>query len=283
MDYRSAVSQTLAYSAYFDFPLSPEEVHFWLITSQQVPFRAIRPFLPPYRRSSIKKRLTLQKHTLAKEKIALKMIKQARFFPTIRLLALTGSVAAGNSRHDDDIDLMIITSPHTLWFTRPFFLFLLSLQYSRRHPHDHRHGVKNSFCPNLWLDASSLSLPPSKRNLYTAHEVLQIKPLLDRGDTYQQFLSANRWTKRFLANAFQKLSVRSYHRHRSSVFSLLLPLNFLFYLLQSLYMLPKKTTESVSLHSAFFHKQTLSPQISRFLQAHSQDLLPTKIKAQTPF
>lgn len=211
-------------------------------------------------------RKTLLKNTRQKEKITLKLIKYARFIPNIRLIALTGSVAVNNSKKDDDLDLLIITSPHTLWFTRVLLLLLLSFKFKRRHPGDNASQIKNTFCPNLWLDTLSLSVPKNRRNIYTAHEVLQVKPLFDRGHTHKLFLKSNRWASHFLANAYLKLSKGKAKKENQTVLTFFIaPLNFVLFLLQYLYMLPKKTSEAVSLHAAYFHKTDFSSPLEKYL------------------
>ncbi len=267
MDLARAVAQTLAYSSYFHFPLSPEEVHFWLISDHPVSFSKLQPYLQPLSLQDRRRRRLLAKHTATQEVLSNQLINQVRWLPGLELVALTGSVAIGNSRRHDDIDLLIVTRPNCLWLVRPFFIFFLSRLFPRRHPGDNPHHLSDSpFCPNLWLETSSLSLPRSKRNLYTAHEVLQVKPLYDPHQTYQRFLQSNRWVSRYLTNAYT-LKTHSFKsplpRLRTPLITL--PFNYLFFLLQLLYMLPKRTSEYVTPRSAFFHKKSLSSALNRYL------------------
>jgi len=270
MDLARAVAKTIAYAGFFNFSLSAQEIHFWLISSHPISFSSIKKYLPTQKPQEAKIRQILQKNTTEKEQSALKLIKYVSLFPFIRLIALTGSVAANNTKTNDDLDLLVVTSPHTLWLTRPLFLIFLSLKFNRRHPGDTISKEKNVFCPNLWLDTQALSIPQRNRNIYTAHEVLQIKPIFDRGDTYQRFIDSNHWTSRFLANAYQEL-----HRtppsklDTSFLFIFFFPLNFIFFVMQYLYMLPKKTTEAVSLHSAYFHKNNPILSLTNYLQRNS--------------
>ncbi|MEA3354884.1 MAG: hypothetical protein U9Q63_00140 [Patescibacteria group bacterium] len=144
----------------------------------------------------------------------------------------------------------------------------------------------DKICLNLWLDKSALAISKSRHNLYTAHEVCQIKPLYNKNKTYERFLSLNSWVKNFLpnalGNAFQgqpltgDLSKRSVlegtplrpparplagdlkglesvpgpENIKPSILNLL---NLLAFKLQYAYMKSKITNEKVSLHSAFFH------------------------------
>ncbi|NCP47058.1 hypothetical protein AUJ42_02100 [Candidatus Collierbacteria bacterium CG1_02_44_10] len=292
MDLRRAVSVTIKYAGFFNFPLSEQEIYYWLTTSRSASKEQLKPYLPgPL--STKEKKLRLEVFQSSQHKIshAKNLIRILRYVPGLRLVALTGSVAAGNSHPDDDIDLLFITSPHCLWLLRPLVILLISVFFRRRHPGEDHSKASDAFCPNLWLDSLSVSIPKNKRNLYTAHEVLQTIPLLDRGDTYQTFLYANRWTKRYLANAYQSslLPVRplaevSYPsrgslipegvnpRHRGShscfsyVYFLFAPLNYLFFIIQLLYMTPKKTSEVVHLHAAFLHTTDFAGAISHHLK-----------------
>ena len=294
MDLSRAVSSTIAYASYFKFPLYPREIHHWLICSTTVAYEKLHTFLP----SGLSKkdrllRTQTTRYSEQKKSHAQKLIKVLKFLPGLLFVGLTGSVAANNSMKDDDIDLLFITSPHALWLVRPWAIFLISLFFRRRHPlEDHAHSP-DAFCPNLWLDTLSLNIPESKRSLYTAHEILQIIPLLDRGGTYHLLLKSNSWAKKYLANAYNSnielsasfrakeftrlggrnltpptsVIARSKATWQSIPFLFILaPLNYLFYLIQLLYMYPKKTSETVHLHAAFLHATDFSLMIDQHLE-----------------
>ena len=266
MDLRQAVNNTLAYARFFKYPLSAEETHFWFITPRSISLSAIKKYLPKLTQRERKIRINLYKNTHKKINKAKKLVKLAKFIPTIKLLTLTGSTAIGNSKKNDDIDLMIVTSANTLWITRPIFLLLLTLKFSRRYPGDNQQKVMDAFCPNLWLDTKSLQIPKRMMNLYTAHEVLQVKPLLDRGNTYQKFIKENSWTKKFLANAYSKiLKKKSAKKNKIDLSFVFFPLNLFLFFLQYIYMLPKLSKEKISLHSAFFHKIDFSSSLIEYL------------------
>ena len=168
---------------------------------------------------------------------------------------------------------MVVTSADTLWLTRPlviFFLKALGLRRPTSLPEHQSPRVSDKVCDNLWLDAAALALPKNKRNLYTAHEVLQAKPLFDRGNTHAKFLSANPWTKNYLANAYvavqsgagqdKKSPARTPRYSRGelrTIFAwpnrLTTALNTLAFKLQYHYMKRKITRETITLHAAYFH------------------------------
>lgn len=259
------VKKTRAYSAFFDFPLTPTEIHRWLICDHPIPFTRLRRYTHPLTRSEKRHRTILYKNTQQKINQTLHVIRLLRFLPSIKMIALTGSVAIGNARSMDDIDLLIVTSPHTLWLTRPLVLFILSLFSRRRLPGQDYRTAAGTFCPNLWLETRSLVIPHSKRNLYTAHEVLQILPLYDNGSIYDSFQRQNSWTKNFLANALSYLHLSSKRGVTLSFALITSPFNFIAFLLQYLYMRSKITSESISLESAYFHKIDFATKIDRHL------------------
>jgi len=278
------------YAAFFKVKLNDEELHHWLISDKVYSAALLKGHFPQKKiKSSAKKKHKLQ--------IARRATRFLSHFPTIKLVAVTGSLAANNARPDDDIDLMIITSSNSLWLTRLLLIPLISLFFKRRRPGStsvakapvgwpkvsRRVKVKNhrdSICLNLWLDESSLAVPKGKRNLYTAHEVLQAKPLFDRGGVYAKFILANSWTKKHLANAYAITTLveprESAKRGRTSDSYPkgtpprlnLQPLRFLNHLsfrFQYAYMKPKITHEVVTLHSAYFHPRSLAKKLDEFL------------------
>lgn len=269
MELKSLVLKTHAYSAFFNFPLFPSEVHHWLITPKQISFldtQSVSNFLLSSEEVSIRRDRSIA--TLNKIKIAKKLGRILFLIPGIRFVGLTGSVAANNATVEDDIDLLIITSKNTLWVMRPLILLIISILFRRRLPNENPAHTKDAFCPNLWLDTESLLLPKIKRNLYTAHEILQIIPIVDKGNTYMRFLVRNSWTKKYLANAFSSrcsFNPPEITEYFSIFKTLVFPVNFVLYAIQYLYMLPKKTTETVHVHGAFLHTNNYSNQLRRHI------------------
>lgn len=275
---RDSLLKTLRYAQFFDFPLSFDELHLRLITNHLVSPQKLKQSLSHSRLpTSLRKFHTplfsskpspkrLSRHSISQNKI--KKAQQVAHFlshiPSINLVALTGSLAVNNAKSSHDIDLMIITTPHTLWLTRLFTIPLVSFFYNRRRPLQLNH-TKDSICLNLWLDSLALTTPPPRQNLYTAHEVLQVKPLFNRRQTYAQFIKANSWTKSFLANAYQHQSQPVPQTHPSLFTLAFAPANLFAFILQYLYMKPKITRETVTLHSAYFHPNDYFSPIHQYL------------------
>lgn len=127
-------------------------------------------------------------------------------FPGIKLIGLSGSCAMGYASKKDDVDLFIIASRGYLWTTRFFALFLAQFMGVRRN-----RGVNQApgkVCLNLLFNERDLLVPYYKQNKYVAHEVLQMKPLVNKDHAYEKFLKANEWVGAFFPNALA-LSSRS--------------------------------------------------------------------------
>lgn len=262
-----SITATLQYAQFFDYHLTLFDLHRRLISSHITSKKQLEDFLDqaPKLKKQIHSQLTPKRQK--GKKISQQKLKTAHRFaslikhiPTINLIAATGSIAVNNARPQDDIDILIVTAPHTLWLTRPFVFIITKLFFSRRQPQKST-ITSNDICNNLWLDTLSLSITPDKRNLYTAHEILQVKPLFDRHNLYQQLLSQNSWVKKHLANAYQIYNQPTQSK-TSPLFYLLAPLNILFFVFQYLYMKPKLTQETITLHSAYFHPRSLYPKIA---------------------
>jgi len=246
-----SLRDTLAYFAKYNYPLTAEDLWFWQHGTTFSKLE-IRNFLGKLGQLEIRNwQLRRQREQFSKKKwlIARQVRESLKRFPSIAAVYVTGALAMNNCPENDDIDIMIITSPNTLWPTR-FFVNLL-LNSLRRHPGDAT--APDKICPNLWLDSNHLQITP--HDIYRAHEILQAKILWDRAHIHSQFLLANSWVKKFLPVAYSQSLGQLEIRSIRSINPILYILNILFFLPQYLYMLPKMTSERVSLHSAFFHPQ----------------------------
>lgn len=309
----SAITQTLAYAQVFNFPLSASEISRWLISSSQASelisesssaqFFPSGPmnspeyveyiihshlsrmcnyhhgyyFLKSTPQQKVPARLNSLNYTQQKIATARKLIPYFRYIPSIELVAVTGSVAASNAQADDDIDLMIVTSPGTLWTTRIQVIAILDFLGVRRHPG--QQAVKDYICTNLYLDADHVQMVPAKRDLYIAHEILQAIPIFERHHTYKKFLLANQWTSQFLPNAWEYANKHLLSLIESSSLEastpstshfkyLLKPIESFSYYAQRAYMAPKHTTESISSTAAYFHPRDYRTWVNQTYQQH---------------
>lgn len=257
------------YHSLFDYPLKEEELSKWAVGRK---FLSLFPkkikvvqkdgfYFIPKGKFGVSWRQKREKFSERKIKIAKKAASLISFLPTVKLAALTGSLAMRNADIDSDIDLMIVTKSGFLWTTRLFVYFLLfvfGVSFRKFGEGD----TKDKLCLNIWLDERGLVWP--KKNIFTAHEVLQIVPLLNRNLTYEQFLSANLWAFDYWPNAADKRKLKgtAFLKLKIDFFSYIwLPFELLAFVLQKLYMQGKIGRETVSLDGAIFHPIDLSDKI----------------------
>lgn len=209
-----AILKTLLYSDIFDYPLTIFEIHKWLIgrksNLRQVEesvgrlktkgtVLSVKGYCVLSKRNSlVKKRLEskyFSKHYFRKAYLISFILK---VIPWIKLVGISGGLAMDNAGKMDDIDLFIITSKKRLWISRLFILGILEGLGQRRRVSDSKKQAAGKICCNLILEEDKLE--QVSKNLFTAHEVLQMKVLWQRGNVYHKFLEDNEWVFKFLPN-----------------------------------------------------------------------------------
>ena len=279
-----SILQTLIYSDIFDYPLTKDEIWKFLIAKKidRKSFdKILKSNLPDKivfknnlycligREKVGQARITRKRESQEKIVIAQKIIRQLSFLPTIQFIGISGALSLENSSRDDDIDLFVVTSKGSLWLTRLAIIILLLLmgRYRRRN----QEIVSDKICLNMLIDESALSFPKIRQNLYTAHEIVQMMPIFERGGTYNKFISANKWVGKFLPNAFHRGTKRNYTRkYAESFISVVLrsvlrlsAIEKVAKKLQIWYMKKQMTNETISSNMLAFHpfdykKQVLS-------------------------
>jgi predicted nucleotidyltransferase len=150
------------------------------------------------------KRYLFSQEKLQKWRLKL-YLKILSFFPQIKLIGLSGSLAMMNAEKDDDIDLFIITEKNRL-FTGRFVAIILAKILGIHRSYNKRYKLHvtcytDKVCLNLFFDESDLAVPDFKRNEYVAHEILQMKPIVNKDGVYERFLAANSWVFEIFPNA----------------------------------------------------------------------------------
>lgn len=209
-----AILKTLIYYDIFDYPLKSWEIHKWLfgfkvnLNEMEVPLRSLLSqkkivYFKGY--FFLKGREILVSRRIRKEKNAQRFLSKARFaanalrlVPTIKLLGLSGSLAMSVADKHDDIDFFIICSSKRIWLTRLLAMTILEILGLRRRRSDSRERAIGKVCLNLFMEESSLEL--KSHDLYTAHEILQLKMFWQRQEFFQKFLFANDWSFQLLPN-----------------------------------------------------------------------------------
>lgn len=209
MNLKKAVLSALAYHSIFNYPLTFEEIY--KFTEVKTNKKKLSEALLELRKSEKIFKITdfysltkSEKFTFLRKKrqaISKQKMKKASVFvnilstiPTIKLVAITGALSLKNSDENDDIDLLIIASNNRIWTSR-FFANLLLFPY-KRSPRSNKQ--KDKACLNIFLDESKLRI--ENKNLYIAHEIAQMKVVLNTDNTYEKFIKENHWVYDFLPN-----------------------------------------------------------------------------------
>jgi hypothetical protein len=269
----SSILKTLVYSDRFNYPLKKDEIWKWLVEKSTkekvmdalerlVVAKAIGKeneyFFLPGKAETVNLRLKREKISRKKLLIVQRSVKKLKAIPFIKFIGLTGALSMNNADENDDIDLLIITAKDTLWLIRILIWLICPIcQIRRRKPKDQE--VKDKICFNLFLDEAELEI--KEKNLFIAHEICQVKPLLNKDNTYEKFLFTNSWVDKYLPN-IAPVTVCWLPVTSNCLLSFL---NKIAFRLQYLYMKPKITNEKISLHQAFFHPKNLSATILRGL------------------
>ncbi len=157
---------------------------------------------------SIRRKISQKKLNNWRFRVYIKLIS---LFPQIKLVGLSGSISMMNAREDDDIDLFIITEKNRLFTGRLIVVALAQILGLRRTRNNlamkqFNNGFADKVCLNLFFDERNLKVPKFKQTLFVGHEVLQMKPIIVKGDIYERFLKANRWVFRLFPNAREVVS-----------------------------------------------------------------------------
>ena len=249
---------SVIYHDIFGFPLKSSELTKWKVGKQftisnsqfSIDHKDVFQFLKG-RENTIKQRLQNEKTSIRKIIIAKKAATILSHVPTIKMIAVTGSLAMMNSSEDGDIDLLIITRRGLMWLSRLLvlmILFLLDVPVRRSDDSNQ----KDKLCLNMWLDESDLVWRKPDRNLYTAHEIAQIIPLFNKAKTYEKFIFSNKWILDYWPNAVEignwKLEIgNSTSTPKTTIFEQIA------YKIQLLYMKRKISREVVTPTRALFH------------------------------
>lgn len=107
--------------------------------------------------------------------------------PFVRLVAVCGSQAASNPGEKSDLDFFCVTAAGRLWFVQICAMVLRHIAglFSLR------------VCPNYFLAIDCLEV--DTHDLFRAREIAQTVPLHGR-EAYDAFLEANRWADELLPN-----------------------------------------------------------------------------------
>jgi hypothetical protein len=202
----TAILRTVAYADVFDYPLTLDQIHRYLVgvaASPSIVHQALHSNrLVPRRLTctdsyySLAGREATVQTRLRRAEIAARLWPTARRYglsiaslPFVRMVAITGTLAMGNGEADADIDYLIVTAPHRVWLARSLAIALV-----------HRGRLERvEICPNYVVSTDALD--QFDRTFFSAHELAQMVPLYGL-DVYNRLIHSNGWARAYLPNAF---------------------------------------------------------------------------------
>ena len=141
----------------------------------------------------IKKHIWREKIADAKWKKARRIIWLLQIIPFVKMIAISGSLAFGNTHQQSDIDLLIIAKSGRIWICRTFVTFLTSILGVRRHGNN----TRDKICLNHYITDESLEIP--FKSLYNAQSYFRLVPVAEKQKfIFQEFQKANEWMKDYL-------------------------------------------------------------------------------------
>lgn len=216
----------------------------------------------------------LSKENISREKM--KLLSGVKYIfeklDDVLMVGVTGSLAMTSAKKDSDIDLMLVVRKGRLWMTRARVLFLL-LKHKVAIRRAREEKEQDRLCLNIWMDETDLAIGEPK-NAYTAHELAQVIPLINKENTHERLLAGNRWIADYWPNAAQVQKLNFETRNYKLKFDVLFIVEKVLYVLQRAYMRRKITREVVTPTRAFFHPFNWSTKMTRELKRRGvEDLL----------
>ncbi len=259
-----AIKETLAYRSIFKYPVSYHQLCTTLISSKTFAGKFLHDeVIRLVKKGDVKSKfhkyyapgfqpVNWTKHvdsTLKLLKDNDYVFKTLEMIPWIKMLCVTGSVAAFNTGKDSDIDVFVVAKANRLWLTRGFLFLILKIIGKLR-------GDKNSagkICPNLLVDEKNMEWPASKQNIHVAHDIVLMRPVINRDETYFKFVKSNKWVFDYIASFKCTFSgLKDGKKQRGSL--ILDILENLAMFMQVGYMRRRKTKEVTKKHFIHFRR-----------------------------
>jgi hypothetical protein len=201
MQLRRSILKVLAYFDLFDYPLSQEDILFFLdrpagITDLAATLDALQEERSLFRVGAFyslrddpglaKRRLKGNLHAQRLLSIAAKGSRLLFRFPYVRGIGISGSLSKNFADENADIDYFIITSANRLWIARTLMHLFKKLNFLI--------GRQDWYCMNYFVDEEALKI--EEKNIFTATELVTLMPVCGNG-VLEKFFDANEW-----ANAY---------------------------------------------------------------------------------
>lgn len=261
------------YFAYFSYAPSFSEIHTFF--PRKISVKTLKEYLAKevsdgslvllshnrYFRASRSDSYTIPQYSIFSRKTIKKVIQRyldvLTLIPLVRFVGVTGASAMNGYRINDDLDLCIVTKKGFMWTTR--FLVVCIAKILGIHS---RTGV----CLNLFFDERNLIIPVAKRNSYIAHELIQMKSIIDKDLIHEGFFQSNSWIAHYYPNIRMKLSPKIHYESHAAYnyfFSVITHVDRWFKLIQLPIIKRNKTALFISPHQLWLFKYDFEKKLKR--------------------
>jgi hypothetical protein len=201
MSLENSILKILAYFDMFDYPVSLDEIQFFLASKKDKTelfciLQELQRSRQVFRHAefySLRNDLSLTERRVKGNNRARPLLvtghRIARFlfrFPYVRGIGISGSLSKNMADETSDIDFFIITSTNRLWIARTLMHLFKKLTYLT--------GRQHWYCMNYYIDEAALQI--EEKNVFTAMETITLIPVCGNG-AIDNFFNANSWVNTF--------------------------------------------------------------------------------------
>lgn len=120
---------------------------------------------------------------------AQKYLRMISWIPGLRIVAVCNSLSMYAADSDSDIDIFVVTNPRRMWLVRILMTAIFQILGVRRHG---KH-VAGRFCLSFFctVEAMDFGKIAIEDDVYLKAWVNHLKPIVDIGDCYEEFIAEN--------------------------------------------------------------------------------------------
>jgi len=208
MPLRASILKVLAYFDLFNYPVSAEEILFFLDQDVQAPeldqvlealiagkylFRLDHFYSLRDDPRAAERRIRGNKHAAELLVIADRVSRFLYQFPYVRGIGISGSLSKHFADENADIDYFIITRSNRLWIARTFMHLFKKWSFLT--------GRQHWYCMNYYVDEDALEI--EEKNIFTATELITLLPACGNGGLVK-FFDANDWATAYFPQYRQR-------------------------------------------------------------------------------
>lgn len=160
---------------------------------------------------------------------AQKYLKVLLVSGVVRFIGVSGSIAAGTLKENDDIDIFVVVKDYSAWFFRGITFLVLRLLGVLRVLQDS--DVNNKFCINFIMEERGILF--NEQDIFVLHELFYLVPLYN--PFYKDFIICNNKWLRSWAIPISKFCEKSQGIKKENTFFLISFFNSVLFQLQILY------------------------------------------------